>query len=205
VFVTLYVAGVIVLFIGVSYLGDGEALATIQCSLVRVLPHRARRPQSSISTTSNVIQDWLPCCAESPESSELKPVLRYANVVPHAQGGELCVYGERFGSARGVSTLMVDGVLFLEYKSWADPGEPYKEGHLAVACGNISHWTPGGQGEVRLSTERGVSNGITMDVTGKFSGITTVSLESSGSPAYKGLESVNRLQVSRTLGLNPQQ
>jgi len=79
-------------------------------------------------------------------------------------GAFLCVYGEHFGPARGSSTILIGGVQAAMYKLWVDRGEPYRPGHYAKACVQISHQTPPGTSTVQLATKMGTSNSLRFQV-----------------------------------------
>jgi len=106
------------------------------------------------------------CSATSGQNGGSGPVLFYSDLDSGpATGGEdgkdgafLCVYGENFGAVRGASALAVGGTVVAAYKLWFDPGAPYKPGHYAKACGQISHATPAGANVIQLTTLHGSSN-----------------------------------------------
>jgi hypothetical protein len=79
-------------------------------------------------------------------------------------GAFLCVYGEHFGGVRGSSSIGIGGVQQTTYKLWADTGAPYKPGHYAKACVQISHQTPLGTTTIHLTTKMGTSNGLPFHV-----------------------------------------
>lgn len=100
------------------------------------------------------------------------PVIFYSDLdSAPATGGEggrdgafLCVYGEHFGAVRGSSSIVIGGVQPATYKLWTDSGEPYKPGHYAKACAQISHQTPPGTIKVQLITKMGSSNELQFQI-----------------------------------------
>ncbi len=117
------------------------------------------------------------------------PVIFYTDLLSAPQsGGEggrdgafLCLYGEHFGNTRGSSSIAIRGVRAAEYKVWTDPGEPYRPGHYAKACFQISHLTPLGAGTVQLMTSAGNSNGIPFHVRpGRVYFVTTSGNDNAG-------------------------
>jgi hypothetical protein len=79
-------------------------------------------------------------------------------------GAFVCLYGERFGNTRGSSLISLGGAQASDYKLWTDPGQPYRPGHYAKACAQISHMTPEGKVSVELTTSTGKSNSLTFTV-----------------------------------------
>jgi hypothetical protein len=99
-------------------------------------------------------------------SAQTLPVLFYTDIESGpASGGEggkdgafVCVYGENFGATRGNSSIQIGGVEVSAYKLWTDPGQPYRPGNYAKACGQISNWTRAGAVDVAVVTADGNSN-----------------------------------------------
>ena len=102
------------------------------------------------------------------------PVLFYSDIDSGPRsGGEggqdgafICIYGEQFGSGRAASFISIGGTQVVNYKLWTDPGEPYRPGHYAKACAQISHATPDGKSMVELTTAQGKSNSLPFTIRG---------------------------------------
>ena len=100
------------------------------------------------------------------------PVLFYSDIDSGPRsGGEgdgdgafVCLYGEHFGPSRGSSRITVGGTPEVNYKLWLDPGDAYRPGHYAKACGQISRSTPDGKSMVELTTAQGKSNPLPFTV-----------------------------------------